>query len=157
MTLAVRLPATMPKKLESVYPSAMWHHDRCGRRLKAFVFLHDVDEHTHPTRIAVGSHETLYWSHNLVATSRFSSSFVRRNYRTVPMVGKMGEGFIFDTNTIHSATVTGNRSREALVIEFNPAEKARLLDRSPCGFVRGTVASRGVRKEHQRVKQALAL
>lgn len=39
------------------YISSLWHHDRAGRRLKLFVFLHDVDcEFGRPTQVALGSH-----------------------------------------------------------------------------------------------------
>lgn len=39
------------------YISSLWHHDRAGRRLKLFVFLHDVDcELGRPTQVALGSH-----------------------------------------------------------------------------------------------------
>ena len=36
---------------EQSYVASRWHHDRTGRRLKAFVFLHDCDcEEGHPTQ-----------------------------------------------------------------------------------------------------------
>ena len=44
-------------------PSALWHHDRCGRRLRVFIYVHDVDEGSRPTQYARGSHRTLsYYS-----------------------------------------------------------------------------------------------
>ena len=41
--------------------NALWHHDRCGRRLKAFIFLNDVEIDGRPTVVARGSHNTLYY------------------------------------------------------------------------------------------------
>jgi hypothetical protein len=37
------------------YSPVEWHHDRCGRRLKAFVFLKDVVPESYPTQIATGT------------------------------------------------------------------------------------------------------
>ena len=34
---------------ESQYVSGIWHHDRCGRRIKAFLFLNDVEPDGRPT------------------------------------------------------------------------------------------------------------
>ena len=45
------------------YASSQWHHDRCGRRLKLFIFMHDVDRGTRPTLVAARSQNTLYYSH----------------------------------------------------------------------------------------------
>ena len=45
----------------SEYISGQWHHDRCGRRLKAFIFLNDVEIDGRPTVVARGSHNTLYY------------------------------------------------------------------------------------------------
>ena len=47
-------PSTTP----ATYRSALWHHDRCGARLKAYVLLSDVNATSHPLRIARGSHRT---------------------------------------------------------------------------------------------------
>lgn len=43
------------------YSNAMWHHDGCGTRLKAFVYLVDVDESTGVTEIAEGSQRTSWF------------------------------------------------------------------------------------------------
>jgi hypothetical protein len=43
------------------YLSSQWHHDRCGRRLKLFIFLHDVDEREgRPTIVARSTHNLSY-------------------------------------------------------------------------------------------------
>ena len=84
------------------YVSSMWHHDRCGRRLKLFIFLHDVDLGSRPTLVAAESHNTLYYTHanpwHLL--SRYSDAWVGSNHRVVPMLGNAGGGFIFDTNSL---------------------------------------------------------
>jgi hypothetical protein len=50
-------PAAKKGDGASSYISSLWHHDRAGRRLKLFVFLHDVDcEFGRPTQVALGSH-----------------------------------------------------------------------------------------------------
>ena len=67
------------------YDSASWHHDRCGRRLKLFIFLSEVHEGTHSTRIAVGSHRTLYYDYSDMPGSRFAASYVEAGYETVSM------------------------------------------------------------------------
>ena len=60
-----------------------WHHDRCGRRLKAFIFLTDVDGESHPTRVAWHTHRTQYWSHEFrhFALSRFADAHVRDHHQ----------------------------------------------------------------------------
>eukprot|EP00966_Prymnesium_polylepis_P165904 3834867-Prymnesium_polylepis.2 len=45
------------------YTSSTWHHDRCGRRLKLFLFLHDVAPNGRPTLVASGSHNQATTSH----------------------------------------------------------------------------------------------
>lgn len=45
------------------YPSGWWHHDRCGRRLRLFIYVHDVTPTGRPTLAARGSHRTVaYYS-----------------------------------------------------------------------------------------------
>ena len=132
--LASRLPTHFGNDWSQRYPSGDWHHDRCGKRLKAWVFLQSVGLGDHPTEIAVGSHKTLYWAHDSVHMSRYTRAYVESEYTTHAFTGEVGEGFIFDTNAMHRATIPGNGSREALVIEFNPSQKSKLLFRSPCGY-----------------------
>ena len=54
------------------YPSGFWHHDRCGKRVKAFLFLHDVKADGRPTLIAEASHRTHYYEYKDLLQSRFS-------------------------------------------------------------------------------------
>lgn len=85
------------------YVSALWHHDCCGRRIKLFVFLHDVEPDGRPTIMATGSHDVWWyfydaWNSNL--TSRFKPSYVTSMYKASAMTGPRGGGFIFDTNIL---------------------------------------------------------
>jgi hypothetical protein len=44
------------------YVAARWHHDRAGRRVKLFVYLHDIDcEEGHPTQVAAGTQALSYY------------------------------------------------------------------------------------------------
>ena len=106
-------------------PSALWHHDRCGRRLKMFIFLHEVQADGRPTLVAKSSHNTLYYSHgkpwNLL--SRYTDDYVRAKHRVVPMTGPGGGGFVFDTNALHRANPLGIRPRDVVILEFHPHGK----------------------------------
>ena len=125
------------------YPAGYYHHDRCGHRLKAYIFLNDVGEREHPLRVALGSHRTLYYSHNDMPASRFTDAFVERNYAVVSVVGEMGDGFVFDTNAIHKAGGAGlvgaaaHGQRDVLLFEFNSRNKSKMLREIdpgiPCG------------------------
>ena len=75
-----------------------------GRRLKAFLFLHDILPDGRPTLVANASHRTHYFSYDWLKGSRFADKYIRKNYDVVPMTGKRGGGFIFDTNAIHKGT-----------------------------------------------------
>ena len=42
------------------YIAGHWHHDRTGRRLKMFVFLHDIDcDVGRPTQVALGTNRCI--------------------------------------------------------------------------------------------------
>lgn len=117
---------------ESQYFSGYWHHDGEGHRLKAFVFLSDVDAASRPTRIAAGTHDTFYLSYAAYGKkgeglrfSRFSEQFVAKSYDVDTMTGPRGGGFVFDTNTVHRGEVRGSRPREVLMIELTLAAKCR--------------------------------
>ena len=122
------------------YWSGYWHHDRCGKRLKAFLFLHDIKADGRPTMIAKASHRTHYFTYGWLKGSRFADKYVRANYNAVPMTGKRGGGFIFDTNAIHRGEMAGARSRTVLVVEFMADEKYEALRTvglgGPCGPAR---------------------
>ena len=69
------------------YPSGFWHHDRCGRRVKAFLFLHDVKADGRPTLIAEASHRTHYYDYKDLLQSRFADLYVEENYGVTALTG----------------------------------------------------------------------
>lgn len=118
----VHTPQVRGERTKAAHPvtSALWHHDRCGRRLKAYVFLQDVTPSTHPTEIVGGSHRTTYYSYSEYFESRFDERFVKKTFNATPMLGRLGDGFIFDTNTIHRGQPGVHlEKRDVLLFEFN--------------------------------------
>ncbi|KAJ9453752.1 hypothetical protein DIPPA_19151, partial [Diplonema papillatum] len=106
------------------YIAAKWHHDRVGRRLKMFIFLHDVDcEDGRPTQVALGTHELLYYKTESFAHSRFKDEWVRSTYRVAKGCGPAGGGFLFDTHALHRGTEKGTRERTTIIIEFHNTAK----------------------------------
>ena len=140
------------------YVSSQWHHDRCGRRLKLFIFLHDVDAGARPTLVAARSHNMFYYTHgnpwNLL--SRYSEPWVRKQYHVEPMLAPGGGGFIFDTNALHRGEVRGNRTRLAVILEFHAWGKIRgiMKQNNPCPSFKQ--ASRAVRAAQPGWEQGLA-
>ena len=111
------------------YASGQWHHDRCGRRLKAFVYLDNVRERDHPTRIVRRSHRLSYFTDKKDMLTRFDDAWVNATYgsRIEPMYGPKGGGFIFDTNTVHIGDIEGEHTpREVVIVEYVDPAKARL-------------------------------
>jgi hypothetical protein len=134
---AFRLP---PKLDVAHYPAGFYHHDRCGHRLKAYILLTRVTETTHPLRIALGSHRTLYYSHHDMLASRFADDYVETHYSVRPVTGEAGEAFLFDTNAVHKAGGVGLAAqgvRDVLLFEFNARGRSAemcAVDRTlPCG------------------------
>lgn len=106
------------------YLSGYWHHDRCGRRLKLFIFLHDVAEDGRPTLVARTTHDTLYYRHGGAAKyHRFTEAYVRARHEVVAMSGPRGGGFLFDTNALHQGVVEGRRPRTTVILEFHALGK----------------------------------
>ena len=121
----VNPPHTHDKYNPNPVTSALWHHDRCGRRVKAYIFLQNVTHSTHPTEIVAGSHRRTYFSYGEYHASRFRDSFVASTFNATPMLGNLGDGFIFDTNTIHRGRPGIAMKRDVILFEFNvPREMA---------------------------------
>ena len=122
--------------------STIWHHDRCGRRLKAYIFLQDVTHDTHPTEIVPGSHRTTYYSYGEYTESRFDAEFIQKRYNTTPMLGGLGDGFVFDTNAIHRGR-PGNHGgkRDVLLFEFNVRSELRKFHQLGTNYAPGEFAS----------------
>ena len=121
-----------PEATVQTYPSGWWHHDRCGRRLRVFVFIHDVKERDRPTLYARGSHNTLaFYSYiEAIHLTRFSDAYVRRRYEAVPLTGDAGGGFLLDTNGLHRAQLDGwdgKTKRTAVLLEFHAHRKIPAL------------------------------
>jgi hypothetical protein len=119
---------------ENQYISGWWHHDAIGTRLKAFVFLHEVNDSSRPTTVASGSHRTLYYANRgpnqTAALTRFTAATVLERHGSralVNMTGGAGGGFIFDTNTLHRGVVKGSYPRDVLMIEHEARAKVSLL------------------------------
>jgi hypothetical protein len=123
---AVHIP---PSLTTDSFVSAHWHHDRAGRRLKMFILLHDVDsEEGHPTQVAKGSHDIVYYWHEEFAHSRYTDAYIQSAFEIERLAGRAGEVYIFDTNSVHKATPQGSRERDVVVVEFHHAAKCGIID-----------------------------
>lgn len=116
---------------DTSYTNAPWHHDGCGNRLKVFIYLHDVDEKTHPTLIVEGTHRMQWYATtNFFAGSKMGYNKIDENLvaeiypgKVRKMLGKEGGGFIFDTNALHRADILGlHKKRETVLLDL-AAEK----------------------------------
>lgn len=106
------------------YIAARWHHDRAGRRIKLFIYLHDVDcDEGHPTQVAVGTHNLLFYRTEDFPTSRYHDSYIRSQTQVVKGCGKRGGGFMFDTHSVHMGTPEGNHTRTTVITEFHNSLK----------------------------------
>ena len=118
----------------SNYQSALWHHDRCGNRVKVFVFLHDVLPDGRPTIVADRTHRTWYYQQKCGGgtggtggCSRIAENYVLSRHSVSTMVGRAGGGFVFDTNSLHRGNHQGNRTRTTVILEFHRHQKIGLL------------------------------
>ena len=102
------------------FTSGLYHHDRCGRRVKCFVYWSQVTPTSHPFRIALRSHRTLYYDYRDMHNSRFTDQAVEAAYNVTPLLGRPGDGFCFDTNAIHVGTRRGSAERHVVIFEFDP-------------------------------------
>jgi len=122
-----KLNPAVTSDMENSYVASRWHHDRTGRRIKLFVFLHDIDcAHGHPTKVAIGTHNLVYYRTETFPLSRYTEKFVLDNYKIVEGCGKKGGGFIFDTHTIHRGTPEGEDSRTTLIMEYHNSVKCSI-------------------------------
>ena len=115
-----------PNASLKTYSSANWHHDRCGRRLKLWIYLHDVQANGKPTLVAAGTHNAMHFSlaaGKLGWLARFRDSYVRDRHSVAAMTGRQGGGFVFDTNALHGTDMSGPLGRTAIILEFHPHGK----------------------------------
>lgn len=77
----------------------------------------------------MGSHRTLFYSYHDLDQSRFAEDWVAASYTVEPMLGREGQGFIFDTNALHKGHIVQNATspRDTLVWEINTVHKGRQL------------------------------
>merc|ERR550537_1031440 len=87
------------------YSNGPYHHDGCGRRLKAWIYHTDVTMSTHPTLITRGTqhfqwYESTEFFVGQQGLNKLNEDIVKKEFgkRITPMLGKTGGGFIFDTN-----------------------------------------------------------
>ena len=119
----IRYPAHFNASRE--FPAGQWHHDRCGRRLKLFVYVEDVSEEAHPTQVAAGTHNLVWYTYGepWQLISRYSDAYVRSQHNVISLVGRAGGGFIFDTNALHQGLLRGSAPRTVVILEFHPHGK----------------------------------
>ena len=128
-----RLTKTLQKNDQ--YIAGFYHHDRVGRRLKAFIFLHDVDcDKGHPTLVATGTHKILYYRSEDYSSTRFKDDYVDKIFQIAKGCGKKGGGFLFDTNTIHKGSVNGDSERTVIIAEYHHIAKCAYSEAKELGI-----------------------
>ena len=100
----------------SEYISGQWHHDRCAKRVKCFLFLDAVDADSHPMKIIRGTHDNVYYSYK---ERSFDPASARAQGEEVSLTGGAGDGYCFDTNSIHAGELSGRKARYVVVVEFH--------------------------------------
>merc|ERR1712232_292969 len=83
----------------------------------------------HPTQVAKGSHQNVFYWHEDFEQSRYPDAYVDKEYATVRLAGRAGSGYIFDTNALHKGTPEGSQSRNVIVVEYHQAAKCGLLSK----------------------------
>eukprot|EP00747_Dinoflagellata_sp_TGD_P114995 gnl/TRDRNA2_/TRDRNA2_172046_c2_seq3.p1 gnl/TRDRNA2_/TRDRNA2_172046_c2~~gnl/TRDRNA2_/TRDRNA2_172046_c2_seq3.p1 ORF type:complete len:431 (+),score=30.69 gnl/TRDRNA2_/TRDRNA2_172046_c2_seq3:88-1380(+) len=125
---------------KTTYSNGPFHHDGCGRRLKAWIFHEDVTMNRHPTMIAAGTQHNQWFPATEYfvgknGVNKLNEDMVQQEFgdRIKPMVGKKGGGFIFDTNAIHGALMRGvHQDRHTTSIEMS-TKRHMTLPRMPLG------------------------
>ena len=116
-----------PRLTPEQYQSGLWHHDRCGRRLKLFIYTDSVGDHDHPTLIARGTHNYTWFGMQNHAPTRFKNDWVTSTYgeqHLIKMTGPKGGGFFFDTNTIHRGDIDGvHTARNVIIVEYHTKKR----------------------------------
>ena len=73
----------------------------------------------------------LYYNYDSFLASRFSDDYVRQQYPPpVSFVGGVGDGFCFDTNSVHQGTLSGSKQRDVLILEFHDRRKVQAFHES---------------------------
>jgi len=77
----------------------------------------------HPTKVAAGTQNILYYKTEVYPVTRFRDEYIQSNYDIIRGCGKRGGGFLFDTHTIHKGTVEGDRERTVVMAEYHHVAK----------------------------------
>jgi hypothetical protein len=107
-----------------------WHHDWYWHRMKLYIYLNDVDEHTHPTQVYPSTHMNAYYFWRPREATFFNSTRIEELYgqeAMVNMTAPKGGGFFFDTNMLHRALRYGTKQRNVLVIDFLQQDATKYL------------------------------
>ena len=84
-----------------------------------------------------GTHDNVYYSYK---ERSFEPAFARAQGEEVSLTGGAGDGYCFDTNSIHAGELSGRKARYVVVVEFHSGiiedafSKHGLRFRSPFGL-----------------------
>jgi len=85
-------------------------------RVCRILFLDAVDADSHPMKIIRGTHDNVYYSYK---ERSFDEDFARAQGEEVRLTGGAGDGYCFDTNSIHAGELNGRKARYVVVVEFH--------------------------------------
>ena len=63
-----------------------------------------------------GTHDNVYYSYK---ERSFEADFARAQGEEVRLTGGAGDGYCFDTNSIHAGELSGRKARYVVVVEFH--------------------------------------
>ena len=75
-----------------------------------------VDADSHPMKLIRGTHDNVYYSYK---ERSFEPAFARAQGEEVSLTGGAGDGYCFDTNSIHAGSLDGRKARYVVVVEFH--------------------------------------
>ena len=67
-------------------------------------------------KIIRGTHDNVYYSYK---ERSFEEDFARAQGEEVSLTGGAGDGYCFDTNSIHAGELSGRKARYVVVVEFH--------------------------------------
>ena len=128
MFLSPRLYYTNDKKNTS-HRNQLPHFDHI-RKIKVFLYLEDIDEDTGPTEFAPRSNNSLFLKYiriirffSRIGTKGMKNIFLWNSYSSKlnfsKAIGKKGDIYIFDTDTVHKAGLVKELSKERKLLRFD--------------------------------------
>ena len=69
-----------------------------------------------PMKLIRGTRDNVYYSYK---ERSFEESFARAQGEEVRLTGGAGDGYCFDTNSIHAGELSGRKARYVVVVEFH--------------------------------------